>query len=585
MPKYTAVINDRNYSSWSYLNSSGESVDLESINPLDHHLLHDDVFIADKHDKVEIVDSPNRSKCIPAVLLLSNNKTYGRHPKNNKLLYKCVPDNAKLPSFLVPYEIKKVGFSKIQLNQYVVLEFTEWSKKHPTATLQQTIGPIDQNTNFYEYQLYCKNLQCPSVRKLNNYVNTYLKTTTESQCIAEVDAKAGAIDRTTDSYCVFSVDPDSSVDFDDAFSIQINELTGHTTMSIYISNVVVWLEYFDLWNSICERVSTIYLPDSKRPMLPAILSDHLCSLQEKETRFAFTMDIVMDSNTMDILDIAFTNTKIRVSKNYRYEEPALLKSKEYVLLEKITRQISGKPGFGYIDTIADSHDVVAYWMIFMNYHCAKRLLDEKQGLFRSTITKQFVMPPHLEMPENVAKFIKLTNSFAGKYTCLGENETIEHAVLQMDAYVHITSPIRRIADILNMMKLQELLGLFHGSGGALGFYNKWTNEVDGLNQGVDKINAQMKTIRNVQMDCNMLHLCSTNPALLEKTHTGYAYRRKELDSGLLRFQYTVYLSELNICSTLYSDEELTEYSAGKYKLYVFNNEEKKKKKIRIQKVC
>ena len=102
---------------------------------------------------------------------------------------------------------------------------------------------------------------------------------------------------------------------------------------------------------------------------------------------------------------------------------------------------------------------------------------------------------------------------------------------------------------------------------------------------LDKINAQMKAIRNVQMDCNMLHLCSTNPELLEKTHTGYAYRRKELDSGLLRFQYTVYLSDLNICSTLYSDEELAEYSAGKYKLYVFNNEEKKKKKIRIQKVC
>ena len=194
------------------------------------------------------------------------------------------------------------------------------------------------------------------------------------------------------------------------------------------------------------------------------------------------------------------------------------------------------------------------------------------------------MPPHLEMPENVAKFIKLTNSFAGKYTCLNDESSIEHSVLQMDAYVHITSPIRRIADILNMIKLQELLGLLTKSEGALGFYNKWTNEVDGLNQGVDKINAQMKAIRNVQMDCNMLHLCSTNPALLEKMHTGYAYRRKELDSGLLRFQYTVYLSDLNICSTLYSDEELAEYSAGKYKLYVFNNEEKKKKKIRIQKV-
>jgi len=34
---------------------------------------------------------------------------------------------------------------------------------------------------------------------------------------------------------------------------------------------------------------------------------------------------------------------------------------------------------------------------------------------------------------------------------------------------------------------------------------------------------------------------------------------------------------------IYSGEDLPEYSFGKYKLYVFNNEEKMKKKIRIQK--
>ena len=36
-----------------------------------------------------------------------------------------------------------------------------------------------------------------------------------------------------------------------------------------------------LWRSFTKRVSTIYLPDKKRPMLPTILSDCLCSLQEK----------------------------------------------------------------------------------------------------------------------------------------------------------------------------------------------------------------------------------------------------------------------------------------------------------------
>ena len=59
----------------------------------------------------------------------------------------------------------------------------------------------------------------------------------------------------------------------------------------YISNVVFWMEILDLWESFDDRIATIYLPDRKRPMLPTILSDALCSLQENRIRFAFTLDI------------------------------------------------------------------------------------------------------------------------------------------------------------------------------------------------------------------------------------------------------------------------------------------------------
>ncbi len=573
MTKYTAVIKNRNYTEWSFQKTStGEEVVLQEVDPISQKLLNGDIFIVDRHLQINILESPSRTQKIPAILVLSNNKTYGRHPKNNKLLYKCIPNDTHLPSFLVPYEIKHVGFSKVQQNQYAIIEFSEWTKKHPTGIVLQVLGAVDQNVHFYEYQLYCKNLQTSTPRKLNQSLNTYLKTTPESKCIAKISATVQ--DRT--SVNVFSIDPESSVDFDDAFSIRVDETRGQTIMSIYISNVVAWIEYFDLWNSLSDRVSTIYLPDSKRPMLPAILSDHLCSLVEKQERIAFTMDIIMETNTLYILEIVFSNTKIRVFKNYCYQEETLLKSADYKLLEKTTRHISQKPGFKYMEQITDSHDVVAYWMVFMNYFCAKKLLAEKQGLFRSTITRDFVMPVVENIPENVAKFIKMTNSFTGKYTCLKENETIEHSVLQMDAYVHITSPIRRLPDILNMLKIQEILGLWTPSSQASAFYEKWILRVDDLN-------AQMKAIRNVQTECNILDMCTSQPELLEKNHDGYAYHKKTREGEILPFEYNVYLPELNICLKIYSGEDLPEYSFGKYKLYVFNNEEKMKKKIRIQK--
>jgi hypothetical protein len=74
-------------------------------------------------------------------------------------------------------------------------------------------------------------------------------------------------------------------------------------------------------------------------------------------------------------------------------------------------------------------------------------------------------------------------------------------------------------------------------------------------------------------------MCTSQPELLEKIHDGYAYHKKTREGEILTFEYNVYLPELNICLKIYSGEDLPEYSFGKYKLYVFNNEEKMKKRI------
>ena len=76
--------------------------------------------------------------------------------------------------------------------------------------------------------------------------------------------------------------------------------------------------------SITKRVSTIYLPNKKIPMLPNILSDTLCSLQENVTRVAFVMDIFINKTVLEIVDIRYSNALIKVKKNYCYEEPKLL---------------------------------------------------------------------------------------------------------------------------------------------------------------------------------------------------------------------------------------------------------------------
>ena len=175
MTSYKICVNDRSYSSWEIFDANNlNKVNLD-INPIDYKLLSNDVFTFDiLHNKFNLLHSNIRcGPPIPAVLILDGNKTYGRQDKIGKgnkkeqlgkLFYKCIPDDMGLPSFIVPYEIKNMGFSKVFKNLYETIIFDNWNDKHPIAKLDNVIGPIDILDNFYEYQLYCKSLNL-SIKK------------------------------------------------------------------------------------------------------------------------------------------------------------------------------------------------------------------------------------------------------------------------------------------------------------------------------------------------------------------------------------------------------------------------------------
>jgi exoribonuclease R len=214
-------------------------------------------------------------------------------------------------------------------------------------------------------------------------------------------------------------------------------------------------------------------------------------------------------------------------------------------------------------------------MILMNYNTAKEMLQQKSGIFRSTIMKRdIIVPEHL--PEDVGKFIKIWSSSAGQYidaSILEDGQNVVHDLLEMDAYIHITSPIRRLVDLLNIIKFQQNTGIIQLSENANSFYNKWIDELD-------YINTTMRSIRKVQVDSSLLHLCSTNPDIMEKLYDGYSFDKIMRNDGL--FQYVVYLPELKLSSRVTFRDNIENYDVRKYKLYLFNDEESFKKKIRLQ---
>ena len=413
--------------------------------------------------------------------------------------------------------------------------------------------------------LLFKILQKKTMRKL--------KTKSENEFIDEIIRDYKLVDRRNDK--VYSIDPNLSKDFDDAFSFKYID-DNICSLSIFISNVAIWLDALDLWSSFSNRIATIYLPDRKRPMLPTVLSDALCSLQEERTRFAFTLQIDFDIENMKIIKYNFANSAIRVTKNLRYDTEEQETNLMYLKLKSFIFKLNKIKEFRYMESIDTSHEVIAYLMILMNYISAKEMKSKKVGIYRSAKYNDISKynPPE-EATTKVKKFLKMWQSSGGTYV---KYDNIEgHEILDLDAYVHITSPIRRLVDLLNILQFQDALNLVKLSENSSNFYKRWTSD-----ESFEYINLTMRSIRKVQNDCSLLKLCVDNKEIMNIEHNGFIFDKLVRNDGL--FQYMVYLEDLNMVNRIASRFEYDNYSLHKCKLFIFGDEVRLKQKIRIE-VC
>ena len=562
MQTYQVNIHDRNYTNWSlYDLSTNSNIDCrEQWNPLTNKFFHEDI-IEIKEDTITKISGLDTKTTLQGVLVLEGNKTFGRTPNNKRLYYRCVPNNKNYPVFLLPYEVK-IGFSKHQQNKYVLFKYVNWDNKHPYGELVEVLGDVNNLEVFYEYQLYCKNLHT-SIKKLTNKTNDSLKQISTINVVQQIIQNPNyKIEDRTDEY-VFSIDPDGSKDFDDAFSIEKQDEIYK--ISVYIANVYVWMEELDLWENLTNRVSTIYLPDKKRPMLPIILSDSLCSLQENELRIALAMDIYFDKNGNLIEDkeINYKNVVVKTRKNFVYEEKKLVKNSHYKDLLFLTKIL--KP------SIIDSHELVEYWMVRMNKEVGTRMKNKETGIFRKAIYKNETNEDYVDIDDNTSRLIRSWNNTDCKYVVYDKDIVLRHDMMDIDEYVHITSPIRRMVDLLNqMMLLSKEQLVCRMSENAEMFLQKWVEKIY-------QLNIDMKAIRKVQTDCRLLEICSNDTTILDNIHNCVIFGKTEIN-GI--YSYMVYLKHANILTHIKTAEEYNDLSKHKCQLYMFSDEDNIKNKIK-----
>lgn len=568
MTLYRVFIDDPKYSGWRFIKTeTQEDINLDLINPLDKKLLNNDIFtiqdnIIKPNSTISIEVSTAREQILSGVLLLD--KIYGKLKTGNnfKNLYKCIPHDKHLPEFLVPYNVK-VQFSKNLIPIYVCFKYSNWEEKHPIGTIIKTIGPVNVLSNFYEYHICCKNLDFP-LKEFKQKAHEAMKglSTTPVEFLKYTANEHNIEDRSSNP--CYTIDNEDTTDYDDAFSIDFTE-DDTPIISVYISNVVFWMNELDLWKTFSQRISTIYLPDQKRPMLPTLLSDSICSLKEGEERIAFTMDVYLHSHREP--EIKFKNTLIRVTKNLSYD-----KWNKHYHERKYCENVMKHCKMLTNDKINNSHDLINFLMIYMNHNAAKYLSLFNVGIYRNIHSVECNSDIPDSLPKEVFDTLKIMKTAVGQY--VKYNEKINHEFLNLDCYLHITSPIRRLVDLLNMIELQNSLCInVNSKKSEEQFYKKWL-------QKLDYINTTMRAIRKVQNDCNMLAYFEMNPKALSKIYTGYVFDKiKRTD---LQYQYNVYIPDIKLTTRITVIDEFDNYSEQLFSLYTFSTEYNVKKKIKLQ---
>lgn len=551
MTDYILEVNNRNYTDVVVRNRNTQCIEEDLlINPAQHKLFHGDIFLYDEGHCIKLETTSNLKK-IAGVLMLEGNKTFGR--EKNRLLYKCIPYDKRLPVFLVPYEMK-IGFNKHYKNKYVLFSFVHWNDKHPYGKLDETIGDVTELTHTSDYLIYCAGLHY-SYKMVNNKVRS-IKSTYDVLYQELVNSNKYNLQERYDDY-VFSIDPLGSTDLDDAFSIEV--VSEHMTIiRVYIANVSVWLDYFDVWTDMSEQCSTIYLPNKKRSMLPSILGDDYCSLKEKKQKITQVYEFIIKDGVIIHEETKCYNACIHVKKNFHYEDNRLENNEHYWKFMLCTKLLTNNPNL-------DSHELVSYWMIKSNKWMANTLSKYKKGMFRishftnkvdDTITNK-----------ETRHFIQNYLNSHCEYSLY--QEQLQHELMEQDKYLHVTSPIRRMTDIINQTIYHQEQGLSM-SIYSYDFVNKWLTVIH-------KLNDQVKKIKKVQNQMNILYAIEHNQVDISKSYVSCIFQKECVDDG---YMYQVFIKELSLFQQVYSTNSLDMYSDVEVKIFYMNDEFQTYKKIR-----
>jgi exoribonuclease-2 len=276
--------------------------------------------------------------------------------------------------------------------------------------------------------------------------------------------------------CIITIDGMATRDFDDALSLVKTDFGYH--LGIHIADVSAYVLKDTPVDRHARLLGTsVYLPDDRISMFPQGIADNLCSLREGEKRLALSLLVDLDAEGRT-LNFSFHPSVIQVNKRLTYQEVDLVGGKGPVIedLARIASILlknrmkngalvqppfeiavwvdsSGEVFVRKIERDSVSRSIVAESMVLANT-LAACFLKEKgiPCLFRSQeepserLKGDFDNDPYLLYRQRtLLKRIVV------------DTEPLAHSGLGVDAYTHMTSPIRRYMDLVIQRQIMAML--------------------------------------------------------------------------------------------------------------------------------
>ena len=273
----------------------------------------------------------------------------------------------------------------------------------------------------------------------------------------------------------FTVDSESTLDYDDAFSV-LEWNDRELTVAVHISDLSDSVHPGDpLFSEAEVRISSVYTIEKTIPMLPEELSNDTFSLISGKEKAVLSFKFKLTENgDWNLLEVFPSMTKI--NENLSYEQADILIENnhdfwgvlnKFCLCSQERRLEKGALNLARKEFYFDISDPEQICITPLNRNSpASRVIEELAIAVNKETARLFQEAdfPGIYRTQSPYELIKVVEE--GEQLSL-DNIRIEpaklttipgtHSGLGCEVYMHVTSPIRRFADLITQRQLKKLI--------------------------------------------------------------------------------------------------------------------------------